>query len=198
MRIWYPFRHFRALSDWQKRGWSDHAPQFVKQAIFEKYSIDGATWVETGTFMGRTTRFLASLSPKVYTIEPAPKLFKRAKRRFRNTHVHVLKGTSEEIIPALLPKLSGDICFWLDGHYSAGQTHKGPTDCPIEQELAAIAANLGNFGKVSILIDDVRLFLTSETTYADYPSVDYLVDWARAQDFEWRIEQDIFILRNWA
>jgi len=193
-----PYRLIRDLRDWSKRGWSDHAPQFVKQAIFRKYSIDGATWVETGTFMGRTTRFLASLAPLVYTIEPAPKLFKRAKRRFNNTHVHVLNGTSEDVIPTLLPKLSGDICFWLDGHYSAGQTHKGPTDCPIEQELAAIAANLGNFDHVSILIDDIRLFLPSETTYSDYPSVDFLVDWARQHDFEWRIEQDIFILRNWA
>ncbi len=50
------------------------------------------------------------------------------------------------------------------------------------------------FGKYSA--DDVRLFLTSETACTDYPSLDYLVDWARKHDFKWRIEQDIFILRN--
>lgn len=191
--------HLSGLRDWQRRGWSDNAPQFVKEAILRKYAVPGATWVETGTFMGKTTRFLSGLAPMVYTIEPAPKLFQRAVRKFAaNDGVQVLNGTSETVMPDLLPKLSGDICFWLDGHYSAGQTYKGPVDCPVAGELAAIEANLTNFGNVSILIDDIRLFLDSNHTYEDYPSVNSLVDWGRKYGFEWRVEQDIFILRNWS
>ncbi len=192
-----PFTGLKALMDWRKRGWSDNAPQFAKEAILRKYAIAGATWVETGTFMGATTRFLASISPKVCTVEPAQKLFERAKRRFANTHVEVINGVSEEIFPSLLPTLSGDICFWLDGHYSAGQTFKGATDCPVEDELKAIEANLASFGKVSILIDDVRCFLSTAADFDDYPSIDYLVDWSRKHGLNWRIEQDIFIIRNW-
>lgn len=187
----------KALRDWQKRGWSDHAPQFVKEAILRKYAIAGATWVETGTFRGTTTRFLAGLAPRVYTVEPAPKLCERARHRFAGSHVEVLGGVSEEIFPELLPTLSGDVCFWLDGHYSAGQTFRGATDCPVEQELAAIDANLARFGRVSILIDDVRCFLSEAADFADYPAIDTLVDWGRARGFAWRIEQDIFIIRNW-
>lgn len=188
---------FKGLLDWRKRGYSDNAPQFVKEAILQKYAIEDATWVETGTFMGATTRFLAELSPEVHTVEPAKKLFKRATRKFSGTHVNVLNGTSEDIFPDLLPTLEGNICFWLDGHYSAGQTFKGDTDCPVEDELNAIEASLGNFDNISILIDDVRCFLSQSTDYSDYPSIDYLVDWARSHDFDWRIEQDIFIIRNW-
>ena len=36
----------KGLFDWRKRGYSDHAPQFIKLAILEKYALDGATWVE--------------------------------------------------------------------------------------------------------------------------------------------------------
>ena len=198
MSIITTLRNMRGMRDWRKRGYGDHAPQFVKEHILRKYAIEGATWVETGTFMGTTTRFLAEMATAVHTIEPAPKLFKRARRKFRDTHVEVINGTSEEVFPTLLPKLSGDICFWLDGHYSAGQTFKGDTDCPVEDELRVIEENLGNFDRLSILIDDVRGFLGQSDLYADYPSIDYLVDWARAHKFSWRIEQDIFIIRNWS
>lgn len=191
------FVNKRAIRDWRKRGYSDNAPQFVKEQILQKYNVEGATWVETGTFMGTTTRFLASIAPKVYTIEPAPKLFKRAKRKFKKTHVEVINGVSEAVFPELLPTLQGDVCFWLDGHYSAGKTFKGDTDCPVEDELTAISEALENFSAISILIDDVRCFLSEADDFSDYPSIDYLVDWARAHRMQWRIEQDIFVIRNW-
>lgn len=188
----------RGLHAWKKRGWSDNAPQFVKEAILRKYAIGGATWIETGTYMGTTTRFLSAMAPQVYTIEPGEKLFRRAARRFANTNVEVIQGVSEDVFPDLLPTLSGDVCFWLDGHYSAGKTFRGDKDCPVEDELAAIDHSLSRFGCLSILIDDVRCFLPSAGNHGAYPSIDYLVDWARTRGFEWRIEQDIFIIRNWS
>ena len=95
-----------------------------------------------------------------------------------------------------MPKLSGDINFWLDGHYSAGKTFKGEKDCPIEDELNAIEENLENFAKISILIDDIRLFLPKSSNYSDYHSIDYLIDWARRLNMRWRIEHDIFIIQK--
>ena len=94
----------------------------------------------------------------------------------------------------LLPTLSGSINFWLDGHYSAGATFKGLKDCPVEEELMAIESNIANFNDLSILIDDVRCFLPSNVTHSDYPTTDYLVDWARRMNLFWRIEHDIFIM----
>ena len=113
-----------------------------------------------------------------------------------NQNVELFNGVSEDIMPSLLLRLKGDINFWLDGHYSAGVTFKGNKDCPVEEELIAIKNNLLNFTKVSILIDDVRCFLPTNTTYSDYPSIDFLVDWARVNDFNWRVEQDVFVMRN--
>ena len=187
----------KALSKWGNRGWSDFAPQFVKEKIFEKYALPDAIWIETGTFRGKTTRFLSRLASQVYTIEAAEKYYENARKRFSGTNVKVLHGLSEEVMPGLLPGLSGDICFWLDGHFSAGDTFEGAKHCPVEDELDCIAQNMGQFSRVSILIDDVRCFLPSETSYRDYPTLDFLVDWCRTHGFEWRIEQDIFIARNW-
>ena len=75
-------------------------------------------------------------------------------------------------------------------------TFKGDKDCPVEDELSAIEANFDNFEKISILIDDVRCCLPSEFEYSDYPSIDYLVDWARKMNMIWRIEHDIFIMQR--
>lgn len=198
MSLTFILRNLRPLARWHRLGWSNNAPQFVKEAIFRKYSLPGATWVETGTFRGKTTQFLSRLAKQVYTIEPAQIYFEKAAKKFAGSNIEVINGASEDVFPDLLPKLSGDICFWLDGHYSAGATFKGATDCPVEQELAAIDDTLNQFGKVSILIDDIRLFVTTDAAFSDYPSIDFLVDWARSHGFSWRVEQDIFILTNWS
>ena len=123
-------------------------------------------------------------------------LYIDACKRFEGRNVSLFNDTSENVLPSLLPKLNGDINFWLDGHYSAGITFKGDKDWPVVDELSAIEANFDNFEKISILIDDVRLFLLSESEHSDYPSIDYLVDWARKMNMRWRIEHDISSCRD--
>lgn len=197
-----PSRPLGVLADlpgllrWRGRGYLDHAPQCVKECVLLAHGIPGAPWVETGTFRGTTTAFLLRHFGKVYSIEPEPRLFARVAKRFAGKPVELFNDVSETVLPDLVARLSGDCNFWLDGHYSAGDTFKGKKDCPVEDELAAIAANLGRLGRVAILIDDVRCFLPANADYPDYPSVDVLVDWARAHGFDWRIEHDIFIMNR--
>ena len=187
---------YMGFRSWKKRDYLDNSPQFIKQQIFIKYGIPNAKWVETGTFLGETTAFLAKNFQSVHSIEPSLDLFNSAKQKFKEQKVYLYNDVSENVLPDLLAKLSGEVNFWLDGHYSAGITFKGKTDCPVEDELKAISHNLNNFSKMTILIDDVRCFLPVVTHYADYPSVDYLVDWSRQHKFNWRIEHDIFIMTN--
>ena len=137
----------RGMSKWKRRNYSDNTPQFVKELIFMKYAIDGADWVETGTYKGTTTNFLSNRFPHVYTIEPEQKLYNTACKRFNGRNVTLFNDVSEKVLPVLLTKLNGDINFWLDGHYSAGKTFKGEKDCPIEDELNAIEKSLENFGR---------------------------------------------------
>ena len=95
-----------------------------------------------------------------------------------------------------MPKLTGDINFWFDGHNSGGVTFKGPNDTPIVEALQCNSQHLSRFHKIVVQIDDIRLFIGRIYTHGPYPSLDYLVDWAREHKMTWHIEQDIFICRN--
>ncbi len=188
-------RKFNQFCDWEKRDYEQPSPPFVKKSVLHRFGIPTGTWVETGTFQGDTTEFLRHKAKQVYTIEPDDALFRSAAHRFANVpNVQVLLGLSEDILPELLPQVSGDVSFWLDGHYSGGITHQGPAHTPILPELEAIAINLNHFGRVSILIDDVRLFTNQKD--AEYPDLDALVDWARSQQMSWFIDSDIFVIER--
>jgi hypothetical protein len=49
-------------------------------------------------------------------------------------------------------------------------------------------------GRVVVMIDDIRCF--DPDVDAAYPSLDYLVDWARSHGFSWHIEHDIFVAKR--
>jgi hypothetical protein len=188
---------FADYRDWKSRRFAPPSPYYVKQVVLARNGIRGATWVETGTYLGGTAKRLAKIASKVYTIEPEPKLYAAAKKLLESKpNVEPIHGLSEDVFPTLLPKLSGDVCFWLDGHYSAGITHKGPQDCPVVEELAAISGNLAGMSKVVVMIDDIRCFDPRKPAFSGYPSVDVPVDWARANHFTWSIEHDIFVAKN--
>jgi len=168
-----------------------------KQKVLLGNGLLDATWVESGTFMGDTTSVLSKVAKMVYSIEPEPTLFSRAQEKFRNAgNVKIIKGLSEDVFPKLLPTISGNICFWLDGHYSAGITFKGPRETPIVDELAAIGENIGQMSKIVVMVDDVRCFDPTNPEFSAYPSVDFLVDWAGKHGLTWHIEHDIFIAKN--
>jgi hypothetical protein len=184
------------LYRWINSDYQEYTPQFVKEKVFKNYCIANSDWVETGTFLGSSTQYFSKRSPHVYSIEPEIKLYEAACNRFKGRNVTLFNDISENVLPILLPTLSGNLNFWLDGHYSGGGTFKGNKDCPIKDELNAIAVNFDNFKKLSILIDDVRCFLSSSSEYSHYPSIDYLVDFARRFNMRWRVECDIFIMQK--
>ncbi|MBD8891987.1 hypothetical protein [Roseibium litorale] len=181
--------------EWQLRHFSEQSPQFIKQSVFLKYGIPGSTWIETGTYLGTTTDFLRRHFPQVISIEPAKELYEQACKRFKGQNVTLHNAPSEQVLSDILKDMTGDVSFWLDGHYSAGFTYQGDIECPIRHELAAIEENLLHMGKVVILIDDIRCFL-EEAGLKDYPPVGELVSWADTNGFHWRIEHDIFIMYN--
>ena len=188
-------KNYKNLLSWVRNGFSANAPQIVKEKILKRHAIENAPWIETGTYLGTTTKFLIKSFPKVYTIEPDENLFNKAIKRFESKNVELFNGVSEDVLPKLLPNLDGNLNFWLDGHYSEGITFLGKKVCPVEEELIAIEDNLKFFKKVNIFIDDSRCFI-SDFTIQEYPSIDFVIDWARQNKFSWHIEQDIIILKK--
>jgi len=188
-----------AFAKWARKKYRAPSPHFIKQACLLRNGFENAIWVETGTYLGETTRVLAKHSSMVYTIEPEPRLFANAVKYFKNhKNVRVLNGTSEQIFPTLLKEIQGNVNFWLDGHYSAGITFKGENDTPILEELKHISENLKQFRNICVLIDDIRCFNPKHPEYANYPNLDSLVNWASSNDLEWHIEHDIFVARSTA
>lgn len=182
---------------WRRRGFAAPSPDHVKRAVLLRHGWPEATWVETGTYRGDTTARLAAAARHVISLEPAAGLFAAAQRRFRGTpNVELINATSEAAFPALLPRLQGGVCFWLDGHFSGGATFRGPNDTPILSELQAIAEHLPRWPRVAVLVDDLRLFTGGTHAYGPYPTLATLVDWAAGQGLAWHIEHDIFVARK--
>jgi hypothetical protein len=196
-KVGWLFRHRMQAKQWRRRLYDVPAPQKVKWAVLERHAIPGATWVETGTYKGDTTEFLAARAPMVYSVEPADALYQAVKMRFKNCrNVKLLHGPSETIFPSLVKQLRGDVCFWLDGHASGGDTFQGVSATPVMKELQEIEASLHSFSSIIVFVDDMRCFDPAIPEYADYPSRAALVQWAERQGMKWHIEHDIFVARR--
>ncbi len=200
------------MQEWQARNYAAPSPRRLKESVFFRNNTPNSVWVETGTNLGDTTHFLSGISNFVYSLEPGEELFNNAVTRFKDTkNVQIINGTSEHIFPQLIPQLTGNISFGLDGHYSAGNTYLGATATPIREELRIIEKYLihpinehnqptnqpinQKVGQLTILIDDIRLF--NKDYPENYPNINYLVDWSRMNHLNWSIEQDIFIAKNY-
>ena len=176
-----------ALEDWRKieiyrrqikkHGFLLPLPPFVKRSLILRYASDHDCQIlfETGTQYGDTPWLFRSHFESIYTIELSPMLAAMARTRFRrHTHIKVVEGDSGEKLAELLPSLQSKTLFWLDGHYSAGVTARGSSDCPIYAELRSIA-DLCLVPYV-ILIDDARCFGSDK----DYPSLTDLEAFVRS------------------
>lgn len=186
-------RRARHRLRWGRTGFNVPAPQRVKLEVIRRYGQHGGLWIETGTFLGATTKELAKIADAVITIEPSPELAAQARKRLaRHANVTVLEGLSEDLLPGLLEGREGNVSFWLDGHGSGGPTFLGPLLTPIRQELQAIEEHLDQFDRVAVLVDDFRGFGASSDVDGDYPSRSFLVAWADRHGLAWTVEHDIF------
>ncbi len=180
---------------WRERAFAPPAPRDVKLATLIRHYIPASTWIETGTYLAETTAAMAEIAPRVYSIEPKPEFVDAARAQFAEQgHVEIIQGISETELPALLSRISdSEISFWLDGHWSMGNTFLGPRVSPIVDELNAIDSCLSALDRVSIAIDDIRCF---DQTDAGFPGVEWLAGWAAQRDLAWIIEHDIFIAKS--
>jgi predicted O-methyltransferase YrrM len=111
--------------------------------------------IETGTFEGEMARKCRNAFRVIHTIELSPRYARRAQRRLaRWSNIHVVQGDSAQRLPQLLLGLSEPAVFWLDGHYSGGETARGASDTPLLDELEAIQRH--ERPDHVILIDDAR------------------------------------------
>ena len=128
---------------------------------------------------------------QIYSVELSEFYFKRAKKLFKSQKkVDVLLGDSTLVLKELVPTLKSKTLFWLDAHYSGGNTAKGDKESPIVEELKTIFSD--NLQNHVILIDDARCFIGQN----DYPTIEELKSIVAkyASNYEIIIEDDIIRL----
>ena len=117
---------------------------------------DFRCFIETGTCSGETIFQLEPLFDRLHTIEIKPEFYENVKSRYSGNKINFLLGDSSDVFKTLLPTIDEPTIFFLDGHWSAGDTGKGKKDCPLIEELTIIHDKFKNSG--IIIIDDRRLF----------------------------------------
>ena len=188
------FRVAREFVYFIKRDYSSPSPNFIKMKTLLCYACPAGSWVETGTYMGGTTKYLAHRFPKVISIEPSEHFYEYSKSRLRKyKNVVLVNGTSEDCFEEALALTAPIGNLWLDGHFSEGGTFLGSSISPISEELAVVAKHRDSFKELVIFIDDVRLFPRRENMETGYPTFQTLMDWCRDNEFDWQIQNDIFI-----
>ena len=200
--ILWLLKNHRQIKNWKKRNFSPPSPEFIKHQIIQNNNIEDSAWIETGTYYGETTKILSEISSKIVSIEADQDLYDLAKKTFSNfKNIELMFGRSEDKLPAAFEKIKSykNICVYLDAHLCHDHIKNKKTfgedndATPIKKELKFIEDYKDEFEKINILIDDIRLF---NNRFQNYPKKDYLVNWCKENNFNWEIEQDIFICKK--
>ncbi|MDQ7025244.1 MAG: hypothetical protein Q9P44_06755 [Anaerolineae bacterium] len=139
-------------------------------------------FVESGTFYGQTfARIIESgLFERCYSVEIQQHLYENLQNQFPTTRQQqVFLGTSyEQFVQSIFPLCDADdtLFFWLDGHFSAGETGGAEFPCPIIDELQSIAQHCPT-SKVVIAIDDTDDLGRKDSGVAGY-------NWASRAEIE--------------
>jgi hypothetical protein len=175
------------------------APPEVKVKTLMRWGTR-AIWIETGTYEGLTTIELSKFARQVITLEPSLKYYNLASKNLAaHSNIELVNGTSEDSLDLVLSKLVesnniSDLSFWLDAHFSSGETFKGKKDSPIIEELRIIQNYLAKIIHLTIFIDDVRLFRDDPSMPEHFPNLSKVLDWVQLNELIWTIEHDILII----
>jgi len=132
-------------------GYSNTIAQILED-IHKKTNID--CFVETGTFMGTTTKIAQGIFKQVFTIELNERLFQKAQNDLTQDNTHVLQGNSIDVLHKIKEQLTEDTVFYLDAHWAGDLTSRGEKDCPLLEELRLIKERVGKYHDV-IIVDDI-------------------------------------------
>lgn len=138
----------------------------IFRELLDKYDFHHI--VETGTYLGDTSGYMAATSGKpVFTCELNPSLYRLAKMRLKDIPSVRLHNMDSRSFLSQLKKnadITGKDCFiYLDAHWGK--------DNPLREEISLIASSWDQF---IIMIDDFQVPGDSGYVHDDYGTLEYV------------------------
>ncbi len=151
---------------------------------FLKHVMKLDVFVEGGTYKGGTAKSMGEKFRKIFTIEKSDIMFEIAKETLKDTNnITLLKGDTREHLDSIIAN-NENILFWLDAHWSGGDTYGEEDECPLIEELDIIFKYQKNY---VILIDDARLFLAPPPYPHNYNNWQSLTDIMKVIPESWEL-----------
>lgn len=134
-------------------------------------------FIETGTSHGNTAIWAADHFANVITIELSEEIHGHtALKHGDRNNIKFLWGNSHAVLKDIIPESTRPSVFWLDAHWSAGDTAGKEEECPLVDEIAEInKSDHTHF----IFIDDARLFESPPPlphSIEQWPSIDKVIE----------------------
>ena len=198
------YNFFKDLILWYKRNYSGRSPSFIKRTVLIKNALPDSIWIETGTYLGQTAKFLSKHSLQVYTVEPEINLFQNVKKyliKYKN--ITIINSDSEKaLIELLSKKIKQNVNFFLDSHgvsNNSTKTYIGPYANPILNELYIIEKNFNNLKNFIIFIDDVNWHETDlvKTHKNSNTRLNKIIDWCKKNKLSFTINHNLMIIKKY-
>lgn len=198
------FNLFRELIEWHRRFYNGHSPTFIKRTQLIKHSFPNSIWIETGTYLGQTAKFLSKHSLQVYTIEPEINLFENVKKyliKYKN--ITIINSESEKaLIELLSKKIKQNVNFFLDSHNvsnNSTKTYIGRYANPILNELYIIEKNFNNLKNFIIFIDDVNWHEIDfdKTHKRSNTRFNKIIGWCKKNNLRFTVNHNMMIIKKY-
>lgn len=112
--------HYPDYWYWKLRGQPRRIPHIIKQKTILEYAqkFGLTTLIETGTYYGEMVAAMTHRFRRIYSVELDPELAAQANQRFRGcSHIEIILGDSQIVVPVLLQQLNERCLWWLDAGY---------------------------------------------------------------------------------
>jgi len=152
----------------------------------ERYKL--MDFIETGTYHGSTCVWAASCFDNVTTVEYCRELYDATIARHGNIqNINFIFGDSRSVLRTIVPNLTRPAVFWLDSHWSGGETYGENDQCPLIGEIHLIQkSKYAHF----IFIDDARLFMSPPPRphrIEQWPSIDEVIEALKSSSHKYYI-----------
>lgn len=163
--------------------------------LFLKQISEINEFVETGTYLGITTEWASRHFEHVSTIELSDELFIKTSARLSDKkNISFYQGDSRDHLQNIINSIGKSAIFWLDAHWSGGETAGEDDQCPLLQELDIIYTSPYDH---IVMIDDARTYTLPPRKPNDpkqFPNICDIIDIVRKKKVYIAILEDVIYI----